>query len=215
VADLRLGGAEARLKRGLCWRHHIKPTVTRPFYWDFVGNAYGVKPGPLFYIRSRWISRSFIVWQWKKLSFGINFCFYLTELFKNFLKQILTHRFSRYWSWFEAFLYLHIADMLLGSLWKQSTYTLQWRLGTIWKQSTWLRSASEYMMWVYNNLFTKNEGNVGARHFEGAQGKCLSCASPLKLTTGPNCAYCFTTMFASQFEKGRVFEESACRAAPS
>jgi len=37
-------------------------------------------------------------------SFGINFFSKLMVSFWNFLEQILTHSF---WSWFEAFSYLH------------------------------------------------------------------------------------------------------------
>jgi len=34
----------------------------------------------------------------------------LDKVFQNFLEKILTHSFLRYWSWFEAFHYLHIRD---------------------------------------------------------------------------------------------------------
>jgi len=35
---------------------------------------------------------------------------YLIGSFKNFLEEILTHKFFRYRSWFEVFLYLLIRD---------------------------------------------------------------------------------------------------------
>jgi len=47
---------------------------------------------------------------YKKLSFGINICSYLIGSFQNFLKEILTHNFFSYISWFEDFLHLHIVD---------------------------------------------------------------------------------------------------------
>jgi len=51
-----------------------------------------------------------------KLFTAINFCSYLIGSFQNFLEQILTYGFLRYWSWFEAFHYLHIRVVGGGSL---------------------------------------------------------------------------------------------------
>jgi len=42
-----------------------------------------LKHGFLFHICPHYIMRNFILWQWKKLSFGINFCSYLTGSFWN------------------------------------------------------------------------------------------------------------------------------------
>jgi len=36
------------------------------------------------YARPHCIMRSFMLWQWKQLSFGINFCSYLIGSFHNF-----------------------------------------------------------------------------------------------------------------------------------
>jgi len=87
----------------------------------------------------------------------------LDRVFSEFLEQILSHRFLRYWSWFEAFPCLHIRDAGGGRLkakcltiivgignrfesgslthyscyckpiWKPNTYTLQWLFGVLMK----------------------------------------------------------------------------------
>jgi len=62
------------------------------------------------------ILSSFILWRWKKLSFGINFWSYLIGSFQTVLEQILAHSFLRYWRWYEAFPYLRIKDAGGGSL---------------------------------------------------------------------------------------------------
>ena len=113
-------------------------------FWDFICFQ---SWGPFFtVVHTTVYCEKFHPWQWKILSFGINFCSYLIGSFHKFLEQILTHSpFERYWSSFEAFPYLHIRDAsralwkqskLLrhysggwGPLWKQSTYTLQLLLG--------------------------------------------------------------------------------------
>jgi len=66
-----------------------------------------------------------------------------------------------------------------GSFWKKSTCTLQLLLGPLWKQTTYLWSASEYIMWVDNTFFTKSEKmctrNTSRRPWKrGARSKRLA-----------------------------------------
>jgi len=51
--------------------------------------------------------------------------------FQKFVEHFLTHSlFKRYWSAFETLHIIYTLKMLVGALWKQSTYTLQWLLVT-------------------------------------------------------------------------------------
>jgi len=72
----------------------------------------------------------------------------------------------------------HALQLLLSALSKQSAYTLQLLLGARCKQSTYLWSATKCIIWVDNTFFTKNEGNLRARHLEDP-----FCSTPLKHTT--------------------------------
>jgi len=64
----------------------------------------------------------------KTLQFGIHFCSYLIGSFQNFLEQISTHSlFEGIEVGLKLFL-IYTLEMLVGALWNQSIYTLQWRL---------------------------------------------------------------------------------------
>jgi len=71
-----------------------------------------------------------------KLSFGINFCYYL-ESFEKLLEEISTYSFSRYWSLFKTFSYLHIT-VAVGDFFESKVltqYSCKWR--PLWKQSAY------------------------------------------------------------------------------
>jgi len=63
---------------------------------------------------------------YKTLSFGVNICSYLIGSFQKFLEEILTHIF--FGRPIEVGLKLFLIwtlEMVVGSLWKDSTYTLK------------------------------------------------------------------------------------------
>ena len=88
--------------------------------------------------------RRLILWQWKKLSFGINFCSYLIESFRIFLNilkgievglnrfLILTLEMLVGVLWNQNKLLTHYKGVW-GPLWKESVYTLQLLLGALLK----------------------------------------------------------------------------------
>jgi len=64
--------------------------------------------------------------------------------------------------------YLHTRVSVEGFLKSSARTHCSGYLGALWKQSTYLSSALEYIVWVDNTFFTKNEENFRAKHLEGA-----------------------------------------------
>ena len=60
-------------------------------------------------------------------------CSYLIRPFKNFLEEILTHKFFRYRSWFVAF-FICSLEMVVGSLWKEVLTHYSCSLRPLWKE---------------------------------------------------------------------------------
>jgi len=70
-----------------------------------------------------------LIW-YKKLSFGISrpICSFLIGLFQNFLEEILTYNFLGIHIGLKLFFVCSL-EMVVGSLWKDGTYTLKLLLG--------------------------------------------------------------------------------------
>ena len=142
--------------------------------------------------------RSFILWWWKIITIWYKILLLLdrvlSELFgTNFNLQF----FFKYWSWFEAFPYLHIRDagegpvkseylhiaVAIGDILKAEYIGITAAVGgpfesrvsthyygcwgPLWKQSTCLWLASEYIIWVDDKFFTITQENLRAKHLEG------------------------------------------------
>jgi len=73
----------------------------------------------------------------KTLPFGINICSHLIGSFQNFLEDILTHDFlGRPIEVGLKLFSIWTLEMVVGSLWKDSTYTLKLLLAASFKAGT-------------------------------------------------------------------------------
>ena len=67
--------------------------------------------GALFHSLPQYIMRSFILWLWKKVIIWNKLLFLFDRVFwELFETNFNPQSFKKYWSWFEAFPYLHIRD---------------------------------------------------------------------------------------------------------
>jgi len=71
----------------------------------------------------------------EKIIIWYKFLLLFDRVFSEDLEKILTHSFLRYWCWFEAFPYLHIRAMQVGTFESRvhTSHTLHWCLWALLK----------------------------------------------------------------------------------